>query len=456
MQKILFFIAIWIAKLTRLLISTFHLGQGSTLPGKIASSLKKDIISLFSFQENCKVIFVTGTNGKSSTCGLLASIIKATGKQVIYNKAGANLLSGIASTLCQYSNLFGKLNYDFIILETDEATLPLITGQLRSDLIAVTNLFRDQLDRFGELDITCNLIQEGINKNPNTKVLLNADDPRVGLLSAKNKIYYGFNLTKNTKNTNNSSWMQEVEEVTNCPMCKSSLAYNYKLLGHLGDYHCSSCNFTKPSTHFQISSFKTDHLTINFDLMSNGQRNNFFLPMIGVFNLYNALCAISIAKSILGITPVQIQKAFQTYSTIFGRGEKIKINNNNSWVYLIKNPSGATEVLKTLRDIPNARFLIAINDNYADGKDVSWLWDARFDYLQKHKKEIFVSGKRAHDMALRLKYANINSSQIKVHENVITAINQSLASIKQGETLYILPTYTVLLELQRKKIAKGC
>ena len=445
-----------LAKSISLLISAFHFGQASNVPGRIALSFKQDILKDFKIKKECKIILITGTNGKSTTCGLLANILKNTGRKVVYNKSGANLLSGVVSAFCNYSTLFGNLNCDYIVLEADEASLHLITKQILPYVIAVTNLFRDQLDRFGELDATAELIEKGIINCPDATMILNADDVRVAFLKTDNeKVYFGIKANAPPRNDSETLWLSDPEEITTCPECKSDLLFTYKSLAHLGSYSCNKCNLKRPAIDFLVTGFKTDNLTINFDIICNNSKSNFFLPMIGIFNLYNALCAIAIAKTVSNVTHLQIQKAFDSYSTIFGRGEKITINKKSAWIYLIKNPTGTTEVLKTLTKIPQARFLVAINDNYADGRDVSWLWDARFDFLQNHKKEIFVSGKRAYDMALRLKYANIDTGRIKVNENIISAINKSLKSLDTNETLYILPTYTVLLEMQRKGICKN-
>ena len=461
MDKLLFTFSLWAAKLISLTISIFHIGQASNFPGKIALKLQKDFLRHFTIKKDCKIILVTGTNGKSTTCGLLANILKKTAKKVIYNKSGANLLSGIASTFCHYSNLFGNLTYDYIILEVDEASLQYLTPSLQPNIIAVTNLFRDQLDRYGELDTTARLIENSLNYK-NTTVILNADDARVSFLKTENKkIFYGVEMERISESaasgwqTGDNDWLCDPEEVTTCPKCNTNLIFNKKNLTHLGDYKCSKCNLKRPELNFLISNFKADNITINFDLIYENHKHNFFLPMIGIFNLYNALCAITIAKTISDITPVQIQKGLDSYSTIVGRGEKINAGNKTAWIYLIKNPTGTTEVLKTLSQNSNSRFLIAINDNYADGRDVSWLWDARFDILANHKKEIFVSGKRAYDMALRLKYAGLNPNQIKVNNKITHAIDQATKSIRENETLYVLPTYTVLLEMQRKGICKS-
>lgn len=446
------------------------MGQASNFPGKVALKIQKNFIKYFKLKNNLKIILITGTNGKSTTTGMLASILKASGKKVTYNKFGANLLAGVASTLIQSSNLFGSLDYDFIILEIDEATLPLLTSLIKANVIAVTNFFRDQLDRFGELDTTVKLIEKGITNNKDAILILNADDPRVAFLNANNKkIYYGVNkggfevsrfrgleVVSGQNNDDISNiWNVDPEEITSCPECKSNLIFKYKTLAHLGDYKCSKCDLKKPDTNFTISNTKTDNLSTYFDINYDDHKNNFFISLVGIFNLYNTLCSIAIAKTISDVTNVQIQKGFQSYSTIFGRGEKIRFKNKLSWIYLIKNPTGATEVLKLLTQIPNSRFLIALNDNLADGRDISWIWDARFDLLSNHKKEIFVSGKRAFDMALRLKYAGINEHQIKTNEKLLVSLKGAIKSLSENETLYILPTYTVLLEMQQKGICSG-
>lgn len=468
MDKILFIIVLQITKTIRFLISTFHLGSGSNFPGKVALFLQKDFIKHFKLSKHCKIIMVTGTNGKSTTCGLLANFLRHANKTVIYNEMGANLKTGIASTLSKFSNLFGKIKSDFMIFEIDEATLPLIIKELKPDIIAVTNLFRDQLDRFGELDTTAKLIEKGLNNIQNTMVLLNADDSRVAFLKTENrKLYYGFSNIHEGYPTNNGDspainqghpyngeWISDPEEIAYCPHCKSKLEIVTRIVAHLGNYICPKCRLKKPPLDFSITNYKADNLSTNFDIVSNNQRHNYFLPFIGTFNIYNSLCAIAIAETITNITPVQIQKGLQSYSTIFGRSEKLNLHNKTCWIYLIKNPSGTTEVLKTLSEIENARFLIALNDNLADGRDVSWIWDARFDFLSKQKKDIFVSGKRAYDMALRLKYADIKENQIKINENISKSIHEAVVNIDSNETLYILPTYTVLLEMQKKGFSK--
>ena len=430
MNNILFFISILAAKSINKTIRFLRLGQGGTLAGKLAVKIYPDLLKNFKYKNNHRIILITGTNGKSTTSGILASILESCGKKVAYNKSGANLISGIATTLCFFANLKGFLDYDFIILEVDEAALQHVTKQINSHIIAVTNLFRDQLDRFGELDTTLKLIEKGISNNRNAFLILNADDSKLLSIKADNeKIFFGFKNNSETTDIQ-SDWLSDPIELGE----KSPTTIIKNFLG---------CNLKTDSlsSSFEI---KHDSFTINKQL--------FFLPFIGMFNIYNALCAVAIAKTITNVTPVQIQKGFSTYSTIFGRAEKINIHNKSAWIYLIKNPAGTTEVLKTLTKQNNARFLIALNDNIADGRDVSWIWDARFDLLDKHNKQIFVTGKRAYDMALRLKYGNVGD--IVIEEDIEDAIKLALSNLNTNEILFILPTYTALLEMQKKKISK--
>lgn len=434
MEFILQLIALWTAKFAGSLIYLLHAGQASNLPGKIALKINKNIIQFFKFKPDRKIIIVTGTNGKSTTCGLLARILAGTDKKIIYNKSGANLITGIISSLCYYSKIFGKIDADYIIFEVDEASLHLFTKEIKPDLIAITNLYRDQLDRFGELDTTAKLIEKGILLAENATVVLNADDANVAFLNIKNKkIYFGLNDINEYNNKPGFNWITDLFETK-----------------------ISTKN--KPETDFTASNYKSDNLSSNFDIFSNSfniKKQNFFLPLIGVFNFYNALCAISIAKTISSVSANQIQKALSSYNTIFGRAEKINFKNKTGWIYLIKNPAGTTEVLKTLSQIPNSRFLLALNDNYADGRDVSWIWDAGFNLLNNHTKKIFISGKRAYDMGLRIKYANVEGYNLHIEEKIDTALKKAFQDLEENETLYVLPTYTVLLEMQRKKLCKS-
>src|SRR3989338_3979653 len=305
----IFLLSLWLSKLLSIIISACKLGQASNFPGKVALLITNDFLTHFKFNKEIKIILITGTNGKSTTCGLLCNILKSAGCKVITNKAGANLLSGISSTLSFHSDIFGNIEEKYLVLEVDEATLPLITKFIKVNFIAVTNLFRDQLDRFGELDTTAKLIEKGINNCSNATVILNADDSRVAFLKANNKkIYYGINrVIPEGSPLNDKIWLNDPQENTVCPECKSELVFTTKLMAHLGNYKCKQCNFKRPEPDFAVSGFKADDLIINFDISSNSfsqSKNNFFLPMIGLFNLYNALCSIAIAKTILNVTSV--------------------------------------------------------------------------------------------------------------------------------------------------------
>lgn len=448
MKKLLHIIAINLAKLVAHFSQMFNLGAGTSLPGKLAQKISPDLLPYLIKQTKRQVIFVTGTNGKTTTSGLIANILNSDNRKVAHNRKGANMTTGLITALSQSSSILGKLDADNCLLEIDEAYLPVVTELATPDIVALTNLFRDQLDRYGELDTTAKKVLAGLNKIPDKQKLLlviNADDPITYGVSEKidcKKIYYGIdNIVFNSEKIQANSQ----REITTC-QCGKNFSYTKTFYSHIGHYYCE-CGNKRPMTDVIATNVEVNVDSSDISLVTPVGSFSFTLKMPGLYNVYNALCAISVASS-LNIDPQNIVDGIESYSTVFGRAETININNKKVLIQLIKNPVGATEVLKTVNNDPDARLIIAINDNYADGRDVSWLWDAEFELLATHKKEILCSGVRASDMAVRLKYAGVDSKLITTNENIKYAIEQMLKTIKDGEKLYILPTYTVLLDMQ--------
>jgi UDP-N-acetylmuramyl tripeptide synthase len=377
---------------------------------------------------------ITGTNGKTTTSGLLTHLIQNSGSSVINNSMGANMLTGVVNALSLGINPSSKTQYS--VLESDEAYLEKIYDKFDADYLLVTNLFRDQLDRYGELATTKKLIQNGIDKKPNLQLLLNADDPLVATFKSKEKepIFYGVNSVVGAEST-----VSKTEEAFNCPICGNQLKYEKKFFAQQGHYYCE-CGYkrVKPKYNADVTLFKTHSV-----LKINGIE--YEIPLVGLFNAYNALGAIALALE-LGIQ--NIETNLQTFKVAFGRSEIKYLNKKQTLIQLIKNPIGANEVLKTV-DL-KSNILIIINDNYADGRDVSWLWDAEFEFIKDAEHEIVVSGTRANDMALRLKYADLKNIKI------IPEINKAIDYIGQtaDETITILPTYTALLKINKNKKLK--
>lgn len=380
-------------------------------------------------------INVTGTNGKTTTSGLVTHLLECSGKSVINNAMGANMLTGVVNAFATELNPF-KLT-DFSVIESDEAYLSKIYNYLDADYLIVTNLFRDQLDRYGELATTKKLIQEGIDKKPEITLLLNADDPLVASFEGKNKVYYGMeNIYYADESLKTKS---ATEEVFNC-VCGQPLKYEKKFFAQQGHYYCD-CGYKRPEPKYKADVMLYKDYSI---LTINGK--SFEVPIKGLFNAYNALAAISLCLEV-GIE--DIENYLTSFKVAFGRSEVKYLGGKRTLIQLIKNPIGANEVLKTV-DL-DSNILIIINDNYADGRDVSWLWDADFGLLKEAKNQIVVSGLRANDMALRLKYADIKDIKI------IPDIDEAIEYMKhaEGNEITILPTYTALLKINKNKNLKG-
>ncbi|MEW5822078.1 MAG: Mur ligase family protein [Cyanobacteriota bacterium] len=448
MKIALHILGINLAKFTAYLSQAFNLGSGTSLPGMLAQKVSPDLFSYLVSQTKKDIIFVTGTNGKTTTSGLLAGILKADNRKIAHNRKGANMLTGLITALSQESSIFGNLNVDNCLLEIDEAYLPVITAKADPNIVVLTNLFRDQLDRYGELDTTAKKVYAGIEKIKNKKdlcIIVNADDPITSGVAEKTnvkKLYFGID---NIVFSNNQDISESQKEITTCK-CGKNYMYSKIVYSHLGHYHCE-CGNKRPEPDIIATQVEIGIESSTITVKSNEHEFSYKLHLPGLYNVYNSLCAISTALT-LGIAPKTIVNGIENYSTVFGRAETLKINNKDVLIQLIKNPVGATEVLKTVNNDPNSKLIIAINDNYADGRDVSWLWDAGFELLKNYQKEIICSGHRAYDMAVRLKYAGVNTKLISVEEDIKTAIEKHVRSLSENEKLYILPTYTVLLDMQ--------
>lgn len=439
MSKIKFYLSILTAKVLSIMIAALHRSAGTSFVGLIVLKICPNFLSYCSKYVKKGIITVTGTNGKTTTAGLIASVLESNNQRVIHNEKGANMLTGIANALSL--DILPFKRFDYYVLESDEAYLTKLYDFLPSNYLLVTNLFRDQLDRYGELDTTAKKIQEAIDKNPNIKLFLNADDPMVSNLGIdKERIYFGFD---NVEIMSTSIASHAPAETVNCPLCAEALKYNDRFFAQQGHYYCD-CGYKRPQCNYSADVKIFEDYSI-LKVNSEGGSTEFNIGLIGLYNAYNALGAISVALE-LGYEQNQIQNALNSYQSIFGRAERLILQGHQVLVQLIKNPTGASEVLKTV-DL-NSNILIMINDNYADGRDVSWLWDADFEYLKDAKNPIVVSGYRANDMAVRLKYAGIDSSRIVVISKIRHAIEHLLNSLDINEKITILPTYTALLKMQ--------
>lgn len=438
------FFSIIASKIT-IFLSKNILKGGSTFPGTVALKIDKNILKVVS--KGYKVILVTGTNGKTTTTSMITNIIKSSGKHVITNNTGANLYRGIVS--CFIDNYkFGKDYSDsYAVIEVDEANLKFITDYINPEIITITNLFRDQLDRYGEVYTTLEKILEGVKKVPLSKLVLNGDDSLFAKMNIKNQcIYYGFNhsLDENTSIDVNA-------DAKFCKFCKSPYSYNFITYNHLGDFYCKNCGFKREPLSYHVDDIVK--LTPNYSSVVIND-TNVTISQSGIYNIYNGLCAFSIAKE-LNIDEKFICESLSKQDSSFGRQEEIKINDKNVKIILVKNPAGYNQAIDTLC-LNNKDFstVFMLNDNYADGQDVSWIWDVDFEKLSNLPiKDVFISGIRMYDMAIRLKTANLNQDCFKLEQDY----DKLTDLIKNASTnnVYILATYTAMINYRKHLYSKG-
>lgn len=446
------FLAILAAETARALSQMSKRGSGSALPGLVAQKVDPNIITKLADKLPGGIILVTGTNGKTTTAKMLAGILEAAGHKVIYNFSGSNLSRGIASFLIQHTNFWGtKLDGDIGLFEVDEATMPEILALVRPKAIVVTNLFRDQLDRYGEVDKTASIIGSALQMAPDAKVILNADDPLVASLVKYNKNVLYFGIDDDYKTLSKGAI-----DSRNCISCGAELEFNPRFFGHLGNYVCPKCGLGRPALDYSLTSLGFTVEDSRATLNTPAGKQNVSIQLPGLYNLYNALAAGTVAD-FFGVPLATTAQALQGISAAFGRMEKVKLPDNKAiFLMLVKNPTGFTQTIETLTfDGKPKNILIALNDNFADGTDVSWIWDAEMEIIKGVAKQIIVSGIRGEDMQLRLKYAGFNMSMVTLEKDMAKALELGMRNLTNGETLYILPTYTAMLELRRIMSTKG-
>lgn len=437
-------ISILSAKFTLFLTKTILKG-GTTFPGRVALKIDKNILSKVS--KGYKVILVTGTNGKTTTTSMIYNIIKESGHPVITNNTGANLFPGIVTTFVDNFKFGSKVKDNYAVIEVDEANLKYITEYITPEVITVTNLFRDQLDRYGEVYTTLNKILEGIYNVPETTLVLNGDESLLGKLDLKNPVhFYGFD-----KAVNDNKTIEINADAKFCKFCKTPYEYNFVTYNHLGDFYCPNCGYKRSDLMYAVTyiiDINADSSTIKFNDLEVS------INQSGTYNIYNGLCAYSIAKE-LGIDDSVIKKSLENQSSSFGRQETINVEGKDVKIFLVKNPAGYNQSLDTIC-LNKERFAAAflLNDNYADGQDVSWIWDVDFEKLtETNIDEVYISGLRAYDMAVRLKTAGLDPNKFVIEEQY-EALTEA---IKNGncDKLYILATYTAMINYRKYLHSKG-
>jgi UDP-N-acetylmuramyl tripeptide synthase len=427
-------------------------GGGTSLPGKLLIALEPGAIGELAGRLARGSVVLSATNGKTTTAAIAASVLERAGIALVHNRAGANMAGGIASTLLTAARSRGRIEGELGLFEVDEFWLDRVVPELRPGALLLSNLFRDQLDRYGELESIADRWAGVVADLPNAaKLVLNADDPLIADLGRDRAevTYFGVEDAAMALPA-----MQHAADSKHCRRCGAAYVYEAVYLGHLGRYRCPACGQERPTP-----SVTAEQIVLNgtrgarFVLRTANGRAPIELPLPGLYNVYNALGAAALCLG-LGMSLDQVSSGLGAVSAAFGRAETITIGTTELSILLVKNPAGANEIMRTLvLEEPPLDILGVLNDRTADGRDVSWIWDADFELLAAHIGRVTCAGTRASELALRLKYAGVEPERLHVVPTLATALDEALAA--SGARLYALPTYTALLELHDELTGRG-
>jgi lipid II isoglutaminyl synthase (glutamine-hydrolysing) len=421
-------------------------GGGTTLPGKLAWKLDPGLIDALAARLPQGSVLVSATNGKTTTTAMAAEILRSR-VRVAHNSAGANLVSGVASAL------LAARGAELGLFEVDEAALPEVAVRVRPKTLLLANLFRDQLDRYGELELLAARWREATATLPEAELVLNADDPHIGDLgTGRARVRtFGVDDPRVARST-----LQHAADAKYCVRCGTPYVYAAAYVGHLGDYRCPACGHARPALDVAAREIELRGLDGAAFLLAAPEgtaRVELMLP--GLYNVYNALAAGALCLS-LGVPLIDVATGLGRASAAFGRFERITIGERRLLLLLIKNPAGTNEAVRTLVDAGGPSVaVVALNDDIADGRDVSWIWDADFEPLVPGLDRLVASGSRAAELALRFAYGGLPRDRIEVVPDLTAALDRGLELTPPGAELTVLPTYTAMLALRRIVAGRG-
>ena len=442
------FFAILICKLTRLALRLAGRG-GTALPGKLALRVCPDMLSKLS--HGVTTVMVTGTNGKTTTCRMLEQMLRDAGRDCFANRSGSNLERGIAADFAANASLFGRPKRRCAVIECDEAAFRRVCGEIKPAVAVVTNVFRDQLDRYGEVTHTLSGIREGLRSSPSTQVCLNADCSLTASLApdAPDRVrFFGMDADLGRA--------AAVSDAPRCIFCGAEYEYDYHTFAHLGGFRCPKCGYSRTAPDVavvEVDSLEPDSSLA--ELRVDGEYLPAAVSLPAAYNLYNAAAAVAAATA-LGIEAKAAVRSLAHIESGFGRMERFELDGTQVTMVLVKNPAGCDRAIDYLAALPGeVTAVFCLNDEIADGTDVSWIWDAAFERLFEpgcKPRPLIVSGIRAEDMRLRLKYAGAAEEDVRLIHGV-TELNDLIAKCSGG--VCILPTYTAMLPL-RAELASRC
>jgi lipid II isoglutaminyl synthase (glutamine-hydrolysing) len=442
-------------------VSRLRGGGASSAPGKVLLRLDPGAIGKLGARLSRGSVLVSATNGKTTTAAILTAILERAGMSLVNNQSGANMAGGIASTLLAAARPGGRIAGELGLFEVDELWLDSLAAQLHPRVILLGNLFRDQLDRYGELETIADRWAAAVHTHParDATLVLNADDPAIADLGRERDapvLYFGVE-----DDSLALAGMAHAADAKHCRNCGAPYVFDAVYLGHLGHYHCPSCGQTRPTPTVIATRVVLEGVrAARFTLKTPAGEAEVALSLPGLYNVYNALAAAALATALEVDLPEIVAGLWGTKAA-FGRAETVMIGGpthpREMRILLVKNPAGANEVLRTLALEPGEHdLLVVLNDKIADGRDVSWIWDADFELLAGRVRRATCSGTRAPELALRLKYAGIDPSRIRVQADLPSALREAAADGSDPQTpLYALPTYTAMLALRELLVARG-
>jgi UDP-N-acetylmuramyl tripeptide synthase len=427
---------------------------GTSLPGKLLLRLEPHAIGELSARLPQGSAVISATNGKTTTAAMVAAILQRSGRTLVHNRAGANMAGGVAGALLDATERGGGIAGDAGLFEIDEFWLDRLVPELRPRALLLANLFRDQLDRYGELETIAARWADVVAGAGDTTLVLNADDPLVADLGREraDAVFFGVEDPAMAL-----PGLQHAADSKHCRRCGAPYRYELVFLGHLGHYHCDNCGATRPAPQVAAERVTLDGLRgARVTLRTPAGTREVALPLPGLYNVYNALGAAALAIA-LGAELDDVVAGLEAVSPAFGRAETVELSGRDVLLLLVKNPAGANEVLRTLALEDGEHDLLAIlNDNTADGRDVSWIWDADFELLAQRLRRVTCSGTRAAEMALRLKYAGVPEERLVVDGELSAALDAAVAGApEQPGRVVAIPTYTAMLELRQLLVARG-
>jgi lipid II isoglutaminyl synthase (glutamine-hydrolysing) len=420
-------------------------GGGTTIPGKLLWKLDPGAIDELAKRLPAGSVLVSATNGKTTTSAMIAEILRPS-VRVAHNASGANLVSGVASTLLALGGA------ELGLFEVDEAALPEVARRLRPRVLLLGNLFRDQLDRYGELEIVAQRWRAALATLPEARLVLNGDDPQIGDLRRDGALVFGLDDPRRARPA-----LQHAADSTHCLRCGTPYVYAAAYVGHLGDYRCPNCGHERPELDVAAREIELHGLDGSaFTLATPGGDARVKLALPGLYNIYNATGAAALALA-LGTPLAEVTAGLARFSAAFGRFERIAVGDRRLLMLLIKNPAGANEAVRTLVESPAPPrvAVVALNDAIADGRDVSWIWDVDFEPLLGGLERLVATGSRAAELALRFAYGGLARDRIEVEPALARALDRGLALTPPGGELTVLPTYTAMLALRKVVAGRG-